>query len=138
MIPSFKLFFERALGLVETVTFEELGPVDAKIDSGNGAFNVLHGTDIQEYGDSINFKTIGGKGITKKIHDFIDINIGAGKIEKRPVVIFNIEFGGKKWNNIPFSISDRSTNEQPVLIGKDFIVKNGGIIDVNKQYNLGQ
>jgi hypothetical protein len=138
VIPSFKLFFERALGLVETVTFEELGPVDAKIDSGNGAFNVLHGTDIQEYGDSINFKTIGGKGITKKIHDFIDINIGAGKIEKRPVVIFNIEFGGKKWNNIPFSISDRSTNEQPVLIGKDFIVKNGGIIDVNKQYNLGQ
>jgi hypothetical protein len=138
VIPSFKLFFERALGLVETVTFEELGPVDAKIDSGNGAFNVLHGTDIQEYGDSINFKTIGGKGITKKIHDFIDINIGAGKIEKRPVVIFNIEFGGKKWNNIPFSISDRSTNEQPVLIGKDFIVKNGGIIDVSKEYNLGK
>ena len=138
MIPSFKLFFERALGLVETVTFEELGPVDAKIDSGNGAFNVLHGTDIQEYGDSINFKTIGGKGITKKIHDFIDINIGAGKIEKRPVVTFNIEFGGKKWNNIPFSISDRSTNEQPVLIGKDFIVKNGGIIDVTREYNLGQ
>jgi len=136
VIP-FKLFFERALGLVETVTFKELGPVDAKVDSGNGAFNVLHGTDIQEYGDSINFKTINGKGLTKKIHDFIDINIGAGKVEKRPVVTFDIEFGGKKWNNVPFSISDRSTNEHPVLIGKDFIVKNGGIIDVKKEYNLG-
>jgi hypothetical protein len=137
-VISFQLFFERALGLVETVTFKELGPVDAKVDSGNGAFNVIHGTDLQEYGDSVNFVTIGGKGLTKKIHNFIDINIGANKVEKRPVVTFDIEFGGRKWNNVPFSISDRSSNEQPVLIGKDFIVKNGGIIDVTKQYNLGQ
>ena len=136
MIP-FKLFFERALGLVEVVTFKELGPVDAKIDSGNGAFNVLHGTDVEEYGDSINFRTINNKGITKKIANFIDINIGAGKVEKRPVVLFDIEFGGKQWKNIPFSISDRSTNEQQVLIGKDFIIKNGGVIDVTKEYNLG-
>ena len=136
MIP-FKLFFERALGLIEVVNFRELGPVDAKVDSGNGAFNVLHGTDLEEYGDKVNFKTIGGKGLTKKIHDFININIGAGKVEKRPVVVFDIEFAGKHWKNIPFSISDRSTNEQQVLIGKDFIIKNGGVIDVTKEYNLG-
>ncbi len=135
MIP-FKLFFERALGLIEIVTFKELGPVDAKVDSGNGAFNVIHGTDLEEYGDQINFKTVNGKGLTKKIADFIDINIGAGKIEKRPVVLFDIEFGGREWKNIPFSISDRGTNDQPVLIGKDFIIKNGGVIDVSKQYNI--
>jgi hypothetical protein len=136
-VLSYQLFFERALGLVETVVFKELGPVDAKVDSGNGAFNVLHGTDVQEYGDMINFKTVGGKGLTKRVKDYIDINIGAGKVEKRPVVTFDIEFGGKLWKNIPFSISDRGTNEQPVLIGKDFIVKNGGVIDVTKEYNLG-
>jgi hypothetical protein len=135
VIP-FKLFFERALGLIEIVTFKELGPVDAKVDSGNGAFNVIHGTDLEEYGDQINFKTVNGKGLTKKIADFIDINIGAGKIEKRPVVLFDIEFGGREWKNIPFSISDRGTNDQPVLIGKDFIIKNGGVIDVSKQYNI--
>lgn len=134
---SYRLFFERALGLVEIVKFKELGPVSAKVDSGNGAFNVLHGTDIQEYGDMINFKTVDGKGLTKKVKDYIDINIGAGKVEKRPVVTFDIEFGGKLWKNIPFSISDRGTNEQQVLIGKDFIVKNGGVIDVTKEYNLG-
>ena len=138
---SYQLFFERALGLVETVVFKELGPVDAKVDSGNGAFNVLHGTDIKNdwrgaLGQWIQFKTVGGKLLTKRVHDYIDINIGAGKVEKRPVVLFTIEFGGKKWNNVPFSISDRGTNEQPVLIGKDFIVKNGGIIDVKKQYNV--
>jgi hypothetical protein len=136
-VISYQLFFERALGLVEIVTFKELGPVDAKIDSGNGAFNVLHGTDIQEYGDMINFKTVGGKGLTKKVHGYIDINIGAGKVEKRPVVLFDIEFAKRKWKNIPFSISDRGTNDQQVLIGKDFIIKNGGVIDVTKEYNLG-
>lgn len=136
---SYQLFFERALGLVETVVFKELGPVDAKVDSGNGAFNVLHGTDIERQPDGfVGFKTVEGKLLRKKVHDYIDINIGAGKVEKRPVVMFDIKFAGKKWNNVPFSISDRSTNEQPVLIGKDFIVKNGGIIDVEKEYNVSK
>lgn len=137
MIP-FSLFFERALGLIEVVTFKELGPVDAKVDSGNGAFNVLHGTNLQEYGGQVNFKTVNDKGITKKIADYIDINIGAGKVEKRPVVLFDIKFGGKVFKDVPFSISDRSTNEQQVLLGKDFIIKHGGLIDVTKEYNLGK
>ena len=92
MLP-FKLFFENAIGLIETVTFKELGPVEAKVDSGNGAYNVLHGVDIQEYGDSVNFKTINNRGITKKLQEYIDINIGSGNIEKRPVVLFNISIG---------------------------------------------
>lgn len=135
MIP-FKLFFENALGLIETVTFKELGPVDAKVDSGNGAYNVLHGVDIDEYGDSVNFKTIGGKGITKKLQEYIDINIGSGNVEKRPVVLFDISIGGKPYPNTPFSIADRADNEQKVLIGKDFIEKLGGIIDVTKTNNI--
>ena len=135
MLP-FKLFFENAIGLIETVTFKELGPVEAKVDSGNGAYNVLHGVDIQEYGDSVNFKTINTRGITKKLQEYIDINIGSGNIEKRPVVLFNISIGGKSYPNTPFSIANRADNEQKVLIGKDFIVKLGGLIDVTKSNNI--
>lgn len=135
MLP-FKLFFENAIGLIETVTFKELGPVEAKVDSGNGAYNVLHGVDIQEYGDSVNFKTINNRGITKKLQEYIDINIGSGNIEKRPVVLFNISIGGKSYPNTPFSIANRADNEQKVLIGKDFIVKLGGLIDVTKSNNI--
>ena len=135
MLP-FKLFFENAIGLIETVTFKELGPVEAKVDSGNGAYNVLHGVDIQEYGDSVNFKTIDDRGITKKLQEYIDINIGSGNIEKRPVVLFNISIGGKSYPNTPFSIANRADNEQKVLIGKDFIVKLGGLIDVTKSNNI--
>lgn len=133
---SFKLFFENALGLVETVTFKELGPVDAKVDSGNGAYNVLHGINLDEHGDMVNFETVGGKRLTKRIQEFIDINIGSGNIEKRPVILFDISIGEKPYPNTPFSIADRANNEQKVLIGKDFIEKLGGIIDVTKTNNI--
>ena len=49
---NFKTFFEsnKPMGLIETITFEDLGPVEAKVDSGNGAYNVLHGVNL-EYSD---------------------------------------------------------------------------------------
>lgn len=133
---SFKLFFENALGLVETVTFKELGPVDAKVDSGNGAYNVLHGINLDKTGDTVSFETVNNKQITKKIQEFIDINIGSGNIEKRPVVLFDITIGGKPYPNTPFSIADRADNEHKVLIGKNFIEKLGGLIDVTKTNNI--
>lgn len=133
---SFKLFFEAVLGLVETITFKELGPVDAKVDSGNGAYNVLHGVNLDEYGDMVNFETVNGKKLTKKIQGYVDINIGSGNIEKRPVVLFDISIGGKPYPNTPFSIADRADNEHKVLLGKDFIAKLGGMIDVTKQNNI--
>ena len=133
---SFKLFFENALGLVETVTFKELGPVDAQVDSGNGAYNVLHGINLDKTGDTVSFETVNNKQITKKIQEFIDINIGSGNIEKRPVVLFDISIGGKPYPNTPFSIADRADNEHKVLIGKNFIEKLGGLIDVTKTNNI--
>jgi len=135
VIP-FKLFFERALGLIETVTFKDIGPVEAKVDSGNGAYNVLHGTDIKVQGNNVSFKTVHDKVLTKKLQDTIDINIGSGNIEKRPVVLFDIAIGDEQYPNTPFSIADRAQNEQKVLIGKDFITKLGGLIDVTKTNNI--
>ena len=37
------------LGLIEFFDINGIGKVPAKLDSGNGAFNVLHGEDIQHY-----------------------------------------------------------------------------------------
>jgi hypothetical protein len=140
-VTSFKLFFENALGLIETVTFKDLGPVSAKVDSGNGAYNVLHGTDIKSdwrgaLGQWVKFKTVDDKILSKRVKEYIDINIGSGNVEKRPVVLFDIMLGGKSYPNTPFSIADRSSNEQKILLGKDFIEKLGGLIDVTKQNNV--
>ena len=135
---TFKKFFEsdKPLGLIETITFEELGPIEAKIDSGNGAYNVLHGVNIVEDGGEIMFDTIDNKRLKKKLVEHIDINIGSGNIETRPVVLFDIEIGDKKYPATKFSIGDRKENEYKILVGKDFIEQLGGLIDVSAEGNL--
>ena len=135
---TFKKFFEsnKPVGLIETITFEELGPIEAKIDSGNGAYNVLHGVNIVEDNDTVMFDTVNGKQLKKELVEHIDINIGSGNIETRPVVLFDIEIGDKKYPATKFSIGDRKENEYKILVGKDFIEKLGGLIDVSAEGNL--
>ena len=135
---SFKKFFEskEPLGLIETITFDELGPVESKVDSGNRAYNVLHGVNINMDGNNVSFDTINNKTLTKELKETIDINIGSGNIENRPVVEFDIEIGGNKYPATKFSIGDRTENEYKILVGKDFIEKLGGIIDVSAENNL--
>ena len=135
---TFKKFFEsnKPLGLIETITFKELGPIEAKIDSGNGAYNVLHGVNIVEGDNTVTFDTVDNKQLTKELVEKIDINIGSGVIETRPVVEFDIEIGDKQYPNTKFSIGDREENEYKILVGKDFIEQLGGVIDVSAENNL--
>jgi|TARA_R100000482_G_scaffold74863_1_gene28828 hypothetical protein len=137
-VINFKTFYEKnkPLGLIETIEFEELGPIEAKVDSGNGAYNVLHGTDIEVSGDQVTFSTVNNQREQKDLIETIDINIGSGVIENRPVVQYNIKIGDKEYPNTKFSIGDRSSNEYKILLGKDFIEELGGLIDVSAENNL--
>jgi hypothetical protein len=134
-MKSFKQFFEATvIGLIEKIELAGVGSLEAKIDSGNGAYNVLHGENITKQGNKVTFTTIGGKRIIKDIHDTININVGAGHVEERPVVAFRMKFAGSEFDNIPFSIGNRSQNEYKVLIGKDFIKQLDALIDVNSNH----
>ena len=140
---TFKKFFEanKPLGLIETITFKELGPVEAKVDSGNGAYNVLHGINIEEKDNKVTFDTVNNQKITTPILEHIDINVGSGPdgeatIDNRPVVEFDIEIGDKMYPNTKFSIGSREDNEYKILVGKEFIEKLGGLIDVSAEGNL--
>lgn len=130
---TFKKFYEKnVVGLVETIFIDGIGEVEAKVDSGNGAFNVLHGENIEMEDDVCTFVTINGKKIEKPVVDMITINVGAGNFEERPVVEFSIKFGTKQFDNVKFSIGNRANNEYPVLIGKDFIRNDlDALIDVD-------
>ena len=131
---TFKHFYEATvIGLIEEMDIAGIGTVMAKVDSGNGAFNVLHGEDIDKQGNKVSFTSIGGKRIIKDIKDMITINVGAGNVEERPVVSFRIKFAGTEFDNVPFSIGNRSTNEYKVLVGKDFIKQLDALIDVSKK-----
>ena len=121
-----KVLFERlVIGLEEPVLVKGLGELQAKIDSGNGGYNVIHGTDFHQQGDVLMFTTHDSFGhekkISAKIIDDIDVNMGGGNIEKRPVIELDIKFAGEDYKKIPFSVSDRSTNTNPILISKGFV-----------------
>lgn len=126
---SFKQFFteKNILGLEENIIVDDIGTISAKLDTGNGAYNVLHGEDFEEGVDKktkeqlIRFTTVNGIRLEKPIQEKITINLGAGNQEERPVCLFNCVIGNKNFENVPFSIGNRADNEHKVLIGKLFI-----------------
>jgi len=135
-MKKFKQFFaEKAvLGLIEFFDVDGIGKIPSKLDSGNGAFNVIHGEDIQVQGNKVHFKTVNNKRLMKDKVDDITINVGAGHTEDRPVVNFDLKIGNKEYKNIPFSIGDRTTNLFKILVSKDFIEKDlDALIDVSQE-----
>ena len=66
---TFKKFFEsnKPLGLIETINLKELGPIEAKIDSGNGAYNVLHGVNLNYNSDEVTFETVNGQKLPSQL-----------------------------------------------------------------------
>ena len=133
-MKSFKQYFleKTILGLEETIYIDGVGQLKAKLDTGNGAFNVLHGIDIQQGDGMVRFTTENGMVLEKPISDHITINLGAGNKEDRPVVLLNVKIGNKAFREIPFSIGNRSENSHKVLIGKNFIQNElDALIDVS-------
>ena len=121
-----KVLLERlVIGLEEPVLIKGLGELSAKIDSGNGGYNVIHGTDFHQQGDELMFTTHDSFGHEKKMQakviDTIEVNMGGGNIESRPVIELDLKFAGEDYKKIPFSVSDRSTNSNPILISKGFV-----------------
>ncbi len=135
-MKKFKQYFQEkaVLGLVEFFDVDGVGKIPSKLDSGNGAFNVLHGEDIQEQGSKVFFRTVNGKTLLKDKKDSITINVGAGNTEDRPVVEFNLKIGNKEFRDIPFSIGNRADNLYKILVSKDFIENElDALIDVGQE-----
>ncbi len=119
------------LPVVEDLYIEGIGVIKAKIDSGNEAYNVLHGINTNINGDIVTFLTVSDKKMSAPLVDTTVIHIGSGVKEERPVVALDIKLKNEMYHNIPFSLADRSENEEPVLIGEPFIRDIGALIDVS-------
>ena len=135
-MKKFNQFFleKQVLGLIEFFDVDGIGKIPSKLDSGNGAFNVIHGEDIQVQGNKVHFKTVNNKRLMKDKVDDIIINVGAGNTEERPVVEFDLKIGNKEFTKIPFSVGDRTSNLYKILVSKDFIEKElDALIDVSQE-----
>lgn len=131
---SFSRFYVEkvVLGLEEIVYIDGVGQMRAKLDTGNGAFNVIHGENIKVDNGIVRFTTDKGVVLEKPISDTILINVGAGHKEERPVILLNVKIGNKGFKEIPFSISNRAENTHKILIGKQFIENElDALIDVS-------
>lgn len=133
-----KLQLEKmVIGLEEPILIKGAGKFMAKVDSGNAGYNVIHGEDFVRQGDILNFKTYDADGnerrISKKISDTLNVHIGGGNIQERPVVELDIKFADEDYKKVPFSVTDRSKNSEKVLISKDFVQNQlDALIDVSK------
>ena len=134
----YKLTLEKlVIGLEEPILIKGIGKINAKIDSGNGGYNVIHGADFVQQGDILSFETEDGDGntkrVSKKIKSTLNVNIGGGHIQERPVIELDVQFAGEEYKKIPFSVTDRGDNEHKILISKDFVGKElNALIDVTK------
>ena len=122
---SFRQFFKESVKPTfsekEPIIIKGIGKYVAKVDSGNDAYCVLHGEDIDINGEDVSFTTDSGKLIKTKLVDTITINVGAGVEEKRPIVLFDITLNGKSYQGVKFSIGNRKDNEEKVLLGLKFL-----------------
>lgn len=128
-----ELIKESSLGLIENIEIQGIGVLKAKTDTGNEAHNVLHGINTKLEDNEVSFTVNGGKRVKYPLKEIIKIHIGSGNIENRPVIVCNCVINGKKYFNVPFSISDRSNNNYKVLLGAPFIKVNGGLVDITKR-----
>lgn len=123
------------IGIEEPILVKDLGEIMAKIDSGNGGYNVIHGEDITYQGNQVLFLTYDGAGnprrMSKKLKEELEVHIGGGIIQKRPVIELDIKFANEDYKKIPFSVTDRTENTHRILISKEFVEKTiEALIDV--------
>ena len=121
--------------LYETVYLDGLGELKAMSDSGNSAYNVLDGRNVEFYDNDKTVRVTSSENNypwDKNVVETIKIHIGSNVNENRPVVLFDIKFKGNEYKNIQFSVADRSGNETPILLGREFFetLKNASNKDV--------
>lgn len=114
----------------EEITIRDVGTYICKVDTGNDAYNALHGEDVKINGDTVTFKSDKGKLVTKKLEDTIKINVGASTTEDRPIVKLDFKLKDKIYKNIKFSICDRKDNDEKVLLGLEFLKLINAVVKV--------
>lgn len=118
-------------GVNQKITIEGIDlPLDAKIDTGNDGYNVLHAEGIEWSEATVKFNSHGAS-FEKDVVEKVEVLTSDGS-SNRPVVQFDVEFLGKKYSNVSFSLDDRSKMDEPVLIGEPFLREIRQIIRMTK------
>jgi len=102
-------------GFEEVVSIDPFGELEAKFDSGNSAFSVLHAEDIVVKGNKITF-TLKDKTITTNLIKTYDAKTGGGN-DERPVVQLPMEFAGSTYD-VMFGLNRRDDMSTECLLNR--------------------
>ena len=124
-----QFFFEKhSIPPVLRIKIHNIGEFDAKADTGNDGYNVLHATDIKDDGSIVTF-VCNGKQHKSNCDGTLTVNKGPQMQEDRHVVKLTMTVNGATYDGVPFTISDRSGMSEPVLLSKDFIAQMNSVVD---------
>lgn len=124
-------------GFIEKLTIESIGEMDAKLDTGNGSYCVIH-ADKWEIKDGYVTWSHNGKEYEHKVETVKKFMRGGVRCEEelRPVVLLNITFNGDTYKDVKFTISNREKMATPILMNRNFLRKANLVINPAKRYAL--
>lgn len=124
---------KKILGNYAEVKFTSLPnnqPVKAKIDTG-ATMSSLHARDVNIRGKSVTFVSdvLSPNKITMDMKSQQDIGSADGGVERRPVVVFDIELDGHPVPGVEFNLNDRTDMDTPILIGQNILQGGHFLVD---------
>jgi len=132
----------KEVGVIEVVDVLENGiePMTAKMDTGNGGYNVIGVDKLQVKGKTAEFYI---KGFNKKITKTIlpkksIIKNNGSESEERYCVSFDIKVGEKVYKDVHFSLSDRDNMNHTILISRKFMIDSKMSVNPKKKFVLGE
>lgn len=129
------VYTSRQAGVVEKIKIQDVGIIDAKLDTGNESYNVIHAENVKEGDGTVSF-LINGKQYSKKVESHVLIRTSSMHTERRPVVGFDVTFRNVTYKNTKFSLTNRENNKYSVLMGLKFLQTAHVSVNSTKQFEL--
>jgi RimK family alpha-L-glutamate ligase len=103
-------------------------PIQSRVDTG-AAYCSLSGSNVEDGDEYIKF-SYGEVRYRVPVHKTIKIRTADGGSVERHVVRFNVSFKGNDYNDVEFTIADRSEMKYDVLIGRNLLEMTDALIKV--------
>ena len=125
------------IGFREVVGVPGVGDFVAKFDSGNGAkSSSIHADKVEIKGQMVHW-VLNGKKFKHKIVGTSNPEVG-DKVHERPIIEIDVEFDGKKFEDVHFSVVDRTVKSTPMLINRKTMERFGVVVNPQKTFVLTQ
>lgn len=136
-IKPYSLYEAEEVGWQEWCIIPDLGRFLAKLDTGNGTKASSLGVDSIEIDGDLVYWNCNGKDRVDSIKDWSLAKVG-DTIDKRPIIILDIELGPHRLSEVPIALTDRSAKSTQVLINRGLLSRLGVTVAPNREFLLGE